>query len=88
MRYYIAVSSSATAEGTLEEYTVPGCMWAVFPGAGTGRSIQELERRIVTEWLPTSGYEFAEGPDVEVYFNPDPQDTAYEVWIPVRKKRA
>lgn len=87
-RYYIAVSSSAAAEGTLEEYTVPGCMWAVFPGAGTGRSIQELERRIVTEWLPTSGYEFAEGPDVEVYFNPDPQDTAYEVWIPVRKKRA
>lgn len=47
-----------------------------------------LERRIVTDWLPTSGYEFTEGPDVEVYFDPNPANTAYEVWIPVRKKTA
>ena len=26
-------------------------------------------------------------PDVEVYFNPDPQNTVYEVWIPVKKKQ-
>lgn len=84
-RYYIAVSSSADIDSSLEEYRVPGCMWAVFPGAGTGKSIQELERRIVTEWLPASGYEFTEGPDVEVYLNPDPNDTQYEVWIPVKK---
>ena len=51
-RYYIAVASSAGTGNTLEEYTVPGCTWAVFPGEGTGKSIQELERRIVTEWLP------------------------------------
>lgn len=87
-RYYIAVASSAGTGNTLEEYTVPGCTWAVFPGEGTGKSIQELERRIVTEWLPASGYEFACGPDLEVYFEPDPQHTAYEVWLPVRKKQA
>lgn len=86
-RYYIAVSSSADIDGSLEEYLVPGCMWAVFPGSGTGKSIQELERRIVTEWLPASGYEFTEGPDVEVYFQPDPSHTQYEVWIPVRRAR-
>ena len=68
-------------------YSSPTAMWAIFPGSGTGRSIQELERRIVTEWLPTSGYEFTEGPDIEVYFEPDPQNTSYEVWIPVRKSR-
>lgn len=85
-RYYIAVASSAGAGG-LEEYIVPAFTWAVFPGSGTGKSIQEIERRVVTEWLPTSGYEFADGPDVEVYFNPDPLDTAYEVWIPVKKRR-
>ncbi len=39
-----------------------------------------------TEWLPTSGFEFAEGPDVEVYFRPDPRQTAYEVWILVKKR--
>ena len=87
-RYYIAVSSSAEIDNSLEEYTIPSCMWAIFPGAGTGKSIQELEKRIVTEWLPTSGYEFTYGPDVEVYFNPDPQNTVYEVWIPVKKKQA
>lgn len=87
-RYYIAVCSCAGIDHSLEEYIVPSCTWAIFPGAGTGKSIQELEKRIVTEWLATSGYEFAQGPDIEVYLNPDPQDTAYEVWIPVKKKQA
>ena len=56
-----------------------------FSGAGAGISIQELERRIAAEWLPASGYEFADAPDIEVYFEPDPQDTRYEVWVPVRR---
>lgn len=85
-RYYIAVSSSRAADG-LEEYTVPGATWAVFPGTGTNQSIQELERRIVTEWLPTSGYEYGNAPDVEVYLNPDPENAQYEVWIPVVKRQ-
>ena len=84
-RYYIAVSSDADAGSRLEEYVVPAATWAIFSGAGTGISIQELERRIATEWLPTSGYEFADAPDIEVYFEPHPQDTHYEVWVPVRR---
>ena len=84
-RYYIAVSTSQ-AQGDLEEYTVPAATWAIFPGQGTNQSIQELEQRIVTEWLPTSGYEYGNAPDVEVYLNPDPQNAQYEVWIPVVKK--
>ena len=84
-RYYIAVSTSQE-KNDLEEYTVPAATWAVFPGEGTNQSIQELERRIVTEWLPTSGYEYGNAPDVEVYLNPDPQNAQYEVWIPVVKK--
>lgn len=84
-RYYIAVASSQT-DRDLEEYTVPAATWAVFPGTGTNQSIQDLERRIVTEWLPTSGYEYGNAPDVEVYLNPDPQNAQYEVWIPVVRK--
>ena len=84
-RYYIAVPSSKE-KGDFEEYTVPAAAWAVFPGEGTNQSIQELEQRIVTEWLPTSGYEYGDAPDVEVYLNPDPQNAKYEVWIPVVKK--
>lgn len=85
-RYYIAVSTSQE-KGDLEEYVVPAATWAVFPGEGTNQSIQELERRIVTEWLPTSGYEYGNAPDVEVYISPDPQNAKYEVWIPVVKKQ-
>lgn len=84
-RYYIAVSTSRENSG-FEEYTVPAATWAIFPGEGTNQSIQELERRIVTEWLPTSGYEYGSAPDIEVYLNPDPQNAKYEVWIPVVKK--
>ena len=85
-RYYIAVSSSQE-KGDLEEYVVPAATWAIFSGEGTNQSIQELERRIVTEWLPTSGYEYGNAPDVEVYLNPDPANAQYEVWIPVVKRQ-
>ena len=84
-RYYIAVATSRDQDG-LEEYIVPAATWAIFSGAGANQSIQELERRIVTEWLPTSGYEYGNAPDIEVYLNPDPQNAQYEVWIPVMKK--
>ncbi|MBU9739088.1 AraC family transcriptional regulator [Diplocloster agilis] len=87
-KYYIAVASTKPADDTLEEYVIPASSWAVFPGEGTNQSIQELEKRIVTEWLPTSGYEYGNAPDIEVYLNPDPQNAKYEVWIPVCSQRS
>ena len=84
-KYFIAVSSTKQ-DADFEEYIVPAATWAIFTGSGTNQSIQELEQRIVTEWLPTSGYEYANAPDIEVYLNPDPQNAQYEVWIPVIKK--
>ena len=84
-KYYIAVSSTK-ASAEFEEYIVPASTWAIFSGSGTNQSIQELEQRIVTEWLPSSGYEYANAPDLEVYLNPDPQNAQYEVWIPVVRK--
>lgn len=85
-KYFIAVSTTAPAGDGLEEYTVPAGTWAIFSGAGASRSIQDLEQRIVTEWLPASGYEYGNAPDIEVYLNPDPNNAQYEVWIPVVKK--
>lgn len=83
--YFIAVSSTKERKD-FEEYTVPASTWAIFSAAGDNQSIQELERRIITEWLPGSGYEYANAPDMEVYLNPDPQNAQYEVWIPVVRK--
>ncbi len=85
-KYFIAVSSTKAGE-EFEEYTIPASTWAIFPGSGTNESLQELERRIIAEWLPASGYEYADAPDIEVYLNPDPQNAQYEVWIPVMKKQ-
>ena len=78
-RYFIAVASNHEIDSTLEEYIVPAATWAIFSGSGTGQSIQELEKRIVTEWLPTSGYEYGNAPDIEVYFNADPQNAKYDM---------
>lgn len=87
-KYFIAVASAKeTEDQAWEEYIVSPFSWAIFPGEGQcPQAIQELEQRIVTEWLPTSGYEYDNGPDIEVYLNQEPQNAKFEVWIPVRKK--
>lgn len=84
--YYIAVASKQNTGESWKEFIVPASTWAIFSGEGTNQSIQELEKRIVTEWLPTSGYEYGNAPDIEVYLNPDPTNAIFEVWIPVVKK--
>ena len=88
-KYFISVATSLPAEAPLEEYTVPAYTWAIFSGEGAcPQAIQELERRIVTEWLPTSGYEYDNGPDIEVYLEPDPSKARFEVWIPVVRAKS
>ena len=84
--YYIAVASDKPAPDGMSELDVPGSTWAIFPGAGTQEDIQALQIRIVSEWLPTSGYEWANAPDVEVYLNNDMKNMQFEVWLPVVKK--
>jgi AraC family transcriptional regulator len=86
-KYFIAVASRKVIDHTLEEYTVPPFTWAIFSGEGQcPQAIQELEQCIVTEWLPTSGYKYNNGPDIEVYLTADQQYAQFEVWIPVIKK--
>jgi AraC family transcriptional regulator len=87
--YYIAAASDMAVPEGLEEYTVPACTWAIFTCIGPMPSaIQTLQKRIVTEWLPNSGYEYANAPDIEVYFegNQQAEDYRCEVWLPVEKK--
>ncbi|MFR8870804.1 AraC family transcriptional regulator [Paraclostridium sordellii] len=84
--YYIAVETDKEAPKGLEEYTIPACTWAVFPGEGQmPTAIQDIEKRAITQWLPTSGYEYADAPDIELYLNQDPMNSKFEVWIPIRK---
>lgn len=85
-KYYIAVASQAPLLEGMQEAIIPECTWAIFPGQGKmPEGITDLQRRIITEWLPSSGYEYADAPDIEVYLEPNPQNARYEVWLPIKK---
>jgi len=87
--YYIAVASDAKTIDDMVEYAVPECTWAIFECVGAmPHAIQNLQKRIITEWLPTSGYEYADAPDIEVYGQGDTMSKDYrcEVWLPIIKK--
>ena len=87
--YYIAVASTLPVPEGMAEYTVPASTWAIFTCVGAmPDAIQTLQKRIVTEWLPTSGYEYANAPDVELYGEGDQFSPDYrcEVWLPIARK--
>lgn len=86
--YYIAVASTRPAPEGMHEYVVPACTWAVFPGRGSmPAAMQELQKRVVSEWLPGSGYEWGQAPDLEVYLDDGLSgESSFEVWLPVAKR--
>jgi AraC family transcriptional regulator len=88
--YYIAVASEQPVPDGMAEYEIPACTWAIFECVGPmPEAIQTLQKRIVSEWLPLSGYEYANAPDIEVYPEGDQFSPGYrcEVWLPVIKKQ-
>lgn len=88
--YYIAVSSTAPLPEGLSEYIVPAQTWAIFECIGPmPQAMQQMMRRIVSEWLPTSGYEYADAPDIELYTDGDQTAPDYrsEIWMPIIKKK-
>lgn len=85
--YLIVVASNAPLQEEMIEYEVPTAQWAVFSDRGPmPDAIQNLHKRIFTEWLPISGYEYANAPDIEVYLDSNPENLAFEVWFPVNEK--
>jgi AraC family transcriptional regulator len=84
--YYIAAATEKPVPDGMYECLVPACTWAIFTGSGLPASIGDLQKRIYAEWLPTSGYEWDNAPDIEVYLDDNPVNMKYEVWLPVVKK--
>lgn len=83
-KYYIAVATSETAKFEFEKLIIPASKWAIFSGKGTNVSLQDLERRVITEWLPFSGFEYGNAPDIERYIQADPENAEYEYWLSIR----
>ena len=68
---------------------IPKATWAVFRSEKIdcmGSAMKELFDRAYQEWLPSSGYEWAPAPDMEIYYTADGGKCFEEVWIPVIKK--
>ncbi len=95
-RYMIAddLDTEQAERKHLDVHEIKAHVWAVFPCRGAiPLPLQEVNRRIFSEWLPASSYEIAEGYNIEYYSNPADfkkgmQDPEYymEVWIPVKEK--
>ncbi|OTO72680.1 MULTISPECIES: AraC family transcriptional regulator [unclassified Enterococcus] len=84
--YVIGVASDDVPEN-FKQYEIPAAKWAIFSGTGPmPGAIQELQTQIFTEWLPTSGFEYAELPDIELYLDANPENATFQVWLPVRAK--
>ena len=88
--YYIASATSLPAPEGMTEYLIPAATWVIFESAGPYKeSVHNIFKRFLTEWLPFSGYAYAELPDIEVYpFTKDkPEFGHIQVWIAVKKEK-
>jgi AraC family transcriptional regulator len=67
---------------------IPETIWAVFRSDKTdsiGVEIPVLFNRAYSEWLPSSSYNKALGPDMEIYYTAEDGKHFEEVWIPVKR---
>ncbi len=88
--YMIAIEKPENPTNELELHRVPASQWAVFECAGkVPEAIVKSEIYAFTEWLPSSEYEHAHAPEMEVYFpgnDGNSEDSYCEFWLPVTPK--
>ncbi len=89
--YWIGCMSDKECPENLEEITIPATSWAVFEVIGSMRPLpnpmQDIWKRIYSEWLPNSGYKHAMLPEIEYYSAGDmlADDYRSEIWIPIKE---
>jgi AraC family transcriptional regulator len=72
-----------------KQLEVAASTWAIFEAVGPfPDALQNVWGRIYSEWLPSSNYELAEGP--EILWNESKEVSSpnfrSEIWVPVLKK--
>jgi len=86
--YMIAIEdTNDLKEQNLRKVTVPKSTWAVFQCNGPmPDAMQSVWKRIYSEWFPSTDYEHACTPELEVYLPGDPSNENYvsEIWIPIK----
>ncbi|MBT2687633.1 AraC family transcriptional regulator [Bacillus sp. ISL-47] len=87
MDYWVAASCKGEKLESLESMEIPASKWAVFEVHGAmPYAMQNTWKKIFSEWFPSSGFEHAGAPEMEVYPAGDASSPDYysEVWIPVK----
>jgi AraC family transcriptional regulator len=88
--YMIAIENTDNLKNTdLRQISIPKSTWAVFQCKGPlPDAMQSVWKRIYSEWFPSTGYEHAGTPELEVYLPGSPDDENYisEIWIPIKDK--
>lgn len=87
--YYIGVATNAPVPSGMYEYEIPASTWVIFENNGRFKEdVQSIFKRFYMEWLPFSGYRYAELPDIEVYPICDRYEVCghSEVWIAINKE--
>lgn len=85
--YWIAVESTEETSAQFEKVEIPASKWVVFEVSGEmPEAMQSTWKKIFSEWFPTSGYEHAGTPEMEVYpeDGSDSSEFYSEIWIPVK----
>jgi AraC family transcriptional regulator len=72
--------------GPFERKEIPAATWAVFDC--TLANLQDVTKRIFSEWFPSTGYEHDAKPELEVYLPGKQGDEMQcQIWIPIVKKK-
>ena len=92
--YFIAVETPADRAALpagCRDVPMPAATWGIFEAHGpVPEALPKTMQRIFNEWFPSSGWEHAEGPQLEVYPGPNILDADYrcEIWFPLQKPAA
>ena len=87
MDYWIAAEYIGEVPSKYSVLQIPASKWIVFEVYGAmPDAMQKMWKKIFAEWFPTSGYEPAHLPELEVYTDdcPTSPDCYSEIWIPVK----
>lgn len=86
--YYIACTTDASSTSDMDTLLIPATTWGVFESIGPlPEALVNTWKRIFSEWFPSSGYQCAELPTLEIYEDGDNRAEEYrcELWIPIAK---
>jgi len=88
-KFYYGIAVELPPEGgagKFEKMTLPAATWAAFDY--TLDNLQEVTRKIFSEWFPSTGYEHDAKPELEVYLPEDPRSKVMrcQIWMPIIKK--